>query len=78
MMPEPGFQKPMPYLAPADDRKSYTSLFCLMAYARSAAPPNLLSLRHATHGKHVRPQRDNDRLLHADSRLLTRELAHVN
>lgn len=27
MMPEPGFQKPMPYLEPAEDRKSYTSLF---------------------------------------------------
>ena len=26
MMPEPGFQKPMPYLAPAEARKSYTSL----------------------------------------------------
>ena len=41
MMPEPGFQKPMPYLAPADDRKSYTSLFVVMACSRSATPPNL-------------------------------------
>lgn len=24
MMPDPGFQNPMPYLAPADARKSYT------------------------------------------------------
>ena len=63
MMPEPGFQKPMPYLAPADDRKSYTSLFCLMAYARSATPPNLLSLRHAAHGKHVSARRRSQGVL---------------
>lgn len=24
IMPDPGFQNPMPYLAPADARKSYT------------------------------------------------------
>lgn len=44
MMPEPGFQKPMPYLAPAEARKSYTSLLVWMAAARSATPPNLPSL----------------------------------
>ena len=44
MIPDPGFQKPMPYFAPAEDRKSYTSLFVLMACARSAGPPNELSL----------------------------------
>ena len=40
MMPEPGFQKPMPKLDPADDRKSYTSLFVRTACSRSATPPN--------------------------------------
>ena len=44
MMPEPGFQKPMPYLAPADDRKSYTSLLVVIACCRSATPPNELFL----------------------------------
>lgn len=46
MIPDPGFQKPMPYLAPAEDRKSYTSLFVLMACARSAGPPKELSLEN--------------------------------
>lgn len=44
MMPEPGFQNPMPYLAPAEARKSYTSLFCFTACFKSATPPNLPSL----------------------------------
>jgi len=40
-MPDPGFQKPMPKLEPAVDRKSYTSLFVFTACSRSASPPNL-------------------------------------
>ena len=35
MMPEPGFQKPMPYLAETVRRKSYTSLFDCSAARRS-------------------------------------------
>ena len=48
MMPEPGFQKPIPKLDPADDRKSYTSLFVRTACSRSATPPNwpCLALHH--------------------------------
>lgn len=56
MMPEPGFQKPMPYLAPADDRKSYTSLFVVIACCRSATPPKELFLPPAGHGPRQRMQ----------------------
>ncbi len=44
MIPEPGFQKPTPYLAPAVARKSYTSTLVLIANLRSAVPPKLPSL----------------------------------
>jgi hypothetical protein len=44
MMPLPGFQKPTPYLAPAVDRKLYTSLLTSLACVRSASAPNELFL----------------------------------
>ena len=47
MMPLPGFQKPMPYLAAELDRKSYTSLLLVLACAKSATPPNFPPLRSA-------------------------------
>lgn len=60
MMPEPGRQKPTPYLEPAVARKSYTSLLVLTAWLRSASPPNLFSLREqqghtVRYGAHDRP-----------------------
>lgn len=39
MMPEPGCQKPNPYLAPAELKKLYTSLLVSLALARSLSPP---------------------------------------
>ena len=45
MMPEPGRQKPMPNLAPAEARKSYTSLFCADAAARSLTEPCSAAMR---------------------------------
>jgi len=39
MMPEPGFQKPRPYLAVAVAKKSYTSWLMAMARSRSLTPP---------------------------------------
>ena len=44
-MPEPGFQKPRPYLAVAVDKKSYTSLLMDMARSRSLTPPIWASMR---------------------------------
>ena len=38
MMPEPGFQNPMPYLADTDSKKSYTSALVSMAASRSTWP----------------------------------------
>ncbi len=71
MMPEPGFQKPMPYLAPADDRKSYTSLFCLMAYSRSATPPYLLSLQHLSKAWFASQQDSEPLQQHGSSKVST-------
>jgi hypothetical protein len=44
-MPLPGRQKPMPNLAALEDRKSYTSLFTLLATARSATLPFSAAIR---------------------------------
>ena len=45
MIPEPGCQKPMPYLFEAEARKSYTSLLVLSATARSLIAPTLARIR---------------------------------
>ena len=45
MMPEPGFQKPMPYFADTVRRKSYTSEFTSSAFAMSAAAPTRAWMR---------------------------------
>ena len=44
-MPLPGRQKPMPNLAPALARKSYTSALALFAAARSASAPFSAAIR---------------------------------
>ena len=45
MIPEPGFQKPMPYLADTVRRNSYTSLFTSSANLRSMSAPALAWMR---------------------------------
>src|SRR6476620_1479543 len=45
MMPEPGFQKPMPYLALTDRKNSYTSEFTSSALRMSASAPTRAWIR---------------------------------
>ena len=45
MIPDPGFQKPMPYLALTVRRKSYTSEFTSSAFFMSAAAPTRAWMR---------------------------------
>ena len=41
MIPEPGFQKPIPYLLETEERKSKTSFDCELATAKSVSYTHL-------------------------------------
>ena len=45
MIPAPGTQKPIPYLAPHDERKLYTSALSLFALVRSSTSPDSAAIR---------------------------------
>ena len=45
MIPEPGFQKPIPYLLDTEERKSKTSFDCVLATAKSDLAPFLAKIK---------------------------------